>query len=96
VIVGVNRFAENEPAAAPPFKPDPAVERARAAFLAAWRAERDAGACKAALARLTRAARGSENLMPLILDALQARATLGEVCDALREVFGVYKPGAGA
>jgi len=96
VIVGVNRFAEAEPAAAQPFKPDPRVERERAAFLAAWRSQRDAGACGAALARLARGARGSENLMPLILDALTARATLGEVCDSLRSEFGVYKPGAGA
>ena len=96
VIVGVNRFAEAEPAAAQPFKPDPRVERERAAFLAAWRSQRDAGACKAALARLERGARGTENLMPLILDALTARATLGEVCDSLRSEFGVYKPGAGA
>jgi methylmalonyl-CoA mutase N-terminal domain/subunit len=96
VIVGVNRFADAEPPAAPPFKPDARVERERAAFLAAWRAERDGAACKAALTRLTRGARGSENLMPLILDALKAHATLGEVCDALRSEFGVYKPGAGA
>ena len=96
LIVGVNRFAEAEPAAAPPFKPDPRVERERATFLAAWRAQRDARACKAALERLTAAARGSENLMPPILAALTARATLGEVCDALRGVFGVYRPGARA
>jgi methylmalonyl-CoA mutase N-terminal domain/subunit len=96
VIVGVNRFAEPEPSAAPPFKPDPKVERERAAFLTSWREGRDAGACKAALARLTRGARGSENLMPLFLAALTARATLGEVCDSLRSEFGVYRPGAGA
>ena len=94
VIVGVNQYAGKEPAAAPPFKPDPKVERQRGAFLASWREGRDAGACKAALARLVRAARGSENLMPLILEALKARATLGEVCDSLRSEFGVYKPGA--
>jgi methylmalonyl-CoA mutase N-terminal domain/subunit len=96
VIVGVNRFSDAEPQAAPPFKPDPRVERERANFIAAWRAERDAAACKAALARISRGARGSENLMPLILDALKAHATLGEVCDSLRSEFGVYKPGAGA
>jgi len=95
VIVGVNRFADAEPPAAPPFKPDARVERERAAFLAAWRSERDGAACKAALTRLTRGARGSENLIPLILDALEAHATLGEVCDALRSEFGVYKPGTG-
>jgi methylmalonyl-CoA mutase N-terminal domain/subunit len=95
VIVGVNRFADVEPPAAPPFKPDPKVERERAAFLASWRSQRDGAACQAALARLTRGARGSENLMPLILDALKAHATLGEVCDSLRSEFGTYRPGAG-
>jgi len=95
VIVGVNRFADVEPPAAPPFKPDPKVERERAAFLANWRSQRDGAACQTALARLTRGARGSENLMPLILDALKAHATLGEVCDSLRSEFGTYRPGAG-
>jgi methylmalonyl-CoA mutase N-terminal domain/subunit len=51
---------------------------------------------KKALARLDRAARGSENLMPPILDALKASATLGEVCDTMRAVFGTYRPGAEA
>jgi methylmalonyl-CoA mutase N-terminal domain/subunit len=94
VIVGVNRFTEDEPAPAPPFRPDAAVERERAAFLAAWRGERDRRAASAALQRLERAARGTANLMPPILDALTARCTLGEVCDALRGVFGTYRPGA--
>ncbi|MBI5711666.1 MAG: methylmalonyl-CoA mutase [Candidatus Eisenbacteria bacterium] len=93
VIVGVNRFAGEEPAAAPPFTPDPAVERERAGRLAAWRAGRDVIAVDESLARLERGARGSENLVPLILDALKRRATLGEVCDTLRGVFGVYRPG---
>ena len=48
---------------------------------------------KKALARLDRAARGSENLVPPIQAALVARATLGEVCDAMRDVFGTYRPG---
>jgi len=93
VIVGVNRFADDAPAAAPPFRPDPRVERARSKFLASWRAQRSAAPVKKALARLDRAARGSENLVPPILEALQARATLGEVCDAMRAVFGTYRPG---
>jgi methylmalonyl-CoA mutase N-terminal domain/subunit len=93
VIVGVNRYAEDETPATPPFKPDPAVERERAAFLARWRAERDRAAAGVALARVGRAARGSENLVPPILDALKARCTLGEVCDAMREVFGTHRPG---
>src|SRR5205085_8905800 len=78
VIVGVNRFVDDAPAAAPPFRPDPRVERERAKFLAQWRAQRPAAAVARALAKLGRAARGSENLMPPILEALKARATLGE------------------
>jgi methylmalonyl-CoA mutase N-terminal domain/subunit len=76
----------------PPFKPDPRIERQRARMLAAWRSERPPAPCKRALEALERAARGSDNLMPRILDALLARATLGEVCDAMRRVFGTYRP----
>jgi methylmalonyl-CoA mutase, N-terminal domain len=93
IVVGVNRHAEQEELRAPPFKPDPATERERVAFLAHWRAERDERAAEAALADLGRAARGSDNLMPKILAALEAHATLGEVCDTMRAVFGVYRPG---
>jgi methylmalonyl-CoA mutase N-terminal domain/subunit len=90
----VNQFADAEEAAAPAFRPDPAVERERATMLAAWRSQREPKACAMALAALDRAARGRINLMPPILEALKARATLGEVCDTLREVFGTYRPGA--
>jgi methylmalonyl-CoA mutase N-terminal domain/subunit len=92
VVVGVNRFAEGDPPPMPPFKPDPRIERARAKFLSTWRAARPAAPCRRALARVERAAGGSDNLVPHILAALVARATLGEVCDAMRRVFGTYKP----
>jgi len=92
VVVGVNRFAEDEAKAVPSFKPSARIERARARALAAWRAGRRASPCRQALAALERAARGSENLMPPILGALVARATLGEVCDVMRKVFGTYTP----
>jgi methylmalonyl-CoA mutase N-terminal domain/subunit len=94
VIVGVNRFTDDAPIGAPPFRPDPRVERDRARFLATWRSQRAAAPVKKAIARLDQAARGSENLVPPILDALKARATLGEVCDAMRAVFGTYEPGS--
>ena len=93
VVVGVNTFTEPEPAPPAPFAHDPRMEDERRTLLAAWRNERDAGACASALARVERAARGSENLVPVILDAVVARATLGEVCDVMRGVFGVYEPG---
>ncbi len=92
VVVGVNRFAEDASRPVPPFKPDARIERSRAKALSAWRAERPAAPCRRALVRLEREARGSGNLMPCILEALLARATLGEVCDAMRRVFGTYKP----
>ena len=92
VVVGVNRFADDAEAEAPPFRPDPRVERERARFLARWRDERPAGPVRDKLARLERAARGDVNLMPGILEALQARATLGEVCTTLEGVFGRYRP----
>ena len=95
VIVGLNRWG-GESAPPPPFRPDARVERERGRFLAAWRRDRPATAARTALARLERAARGSDNLMPHILAALKARATLGEVCDALRAVFGAHQPGGGS
>jgi methylmalonyl-CoA mutase N-terminal domain/subunit len=73
-IVGVNRFAEDEGTPAPPFRPDASADRERTAFLAAWRRERNAKAAAAALSRLDRAARGSANLMPSILEALRSTA----------------------
>jgi methylmalonyl-CoA mutase N-terminal domain/subunit len=93
VVVGVNRFADDTPVPAPPFHHDPSVEHDRARFLADWRASRPAAPAAAALARVTDTARGTGNLVPPILDALVARATLGEVCDAMRAVFGVHRPG---
>jgi methylmalonyl-CoA mutase N-terminal domain/subunit len=93
VVVGVNKFADNEAVPSPPFAHDPAVEKHRAEFLREWRASRDSAAYGAAIDTLTLTARGTGNLVPPILDALKAHATLGEVSDALRAVFGVYKPG---
>jgi methylmalonyl-CoA mutase, N-terminal domain len=94
VIVGVNKFADGEAVPPPPFKPNPKVESERGVLLAAWRSEREDRAWRAGIDRLARAARGTENLMPPILAALETRATLGEVCDTLRAVFGTYRPGA--
>jgi methylmalonyl-CoA mutase N-terminal domain/subunit len=93
-VVGVNAFVEDRSRPVPPFKPDPRIERSRIRLLAAWRSERPAEPCRRTLAALENAARGSENLMPFILEALLARATLGEVCDAMRRVFGTHRPEA--
>jgi methylmalonyl-CoA mutase N-terminal domain/subunit len=93
-VVGVNRFAEEEGVPATVFEPDPRVEKERAAALAAWRSSRDAAACEKALAGLEAAARGTDNLLPHILASVEAHATLGEISDRLRNVFGVYRPPA--
>jgi methylmalonyl-CoA mutase N-terminal domain/subunit len=93
VVVGVNRFSDQQPVPPPPFQHDPEVELKRAEFLADWRSSRDRMACDAALLKLDAAARGTQNLVPPILAALTARATLGEVCDTMRAVFGVHRPG---
>ena len=70
---------------------DQAAQEHQASKLAALRDTRDNGRVRAALDALRRAAEGTENTMPYILDAVRAYATLGEICDALREVFGTYQ-----
>jgi methylmalonyl-CoA mutase N-terminal domain/subunit len=92
VVVGVNRYrvAEDEPYE--PLRVDPAIEAEQAGRLATLRAERDAGAVTSALADIRKAAEGTTNLLYPLREALRARATVGEVCDALRDVWGVYRP----
>ena len=92
VVVGVNEFVTDEAPASDLFQVDPRVGEARAARLRALRAARDGDRVLRALDRLEAAARGDVNLMPLILDAVAASATLGEICDRLRAVFGVHHP----
>jgi methylmalonyl-CoA mutase N-terminal domain/subunit len=91
-VVGLNRFrvAEEEPYQ--PLRVDPAIEVSQAARLAELRATRDTNAVAAALDDLRKAAGGTENVLYPMRNALRARATVGEVCDALREVWGVYHP----
>lgn len=93
VVVGVNRFRLDEEEPYEPLRVDPAIESQQAARLAALRAERDQDEVDAALAELRRAAAGStDNVLYPMKRALRARATVGEVCDALREVWGAYVP----
>ncbi|MDX2163257.1 MAG: methylmalonyl-CoA mutase family protein [bacterium] len=92
VVVGVNQFTvDDEP---PPnlLRVDPAIEANQRARLAALRAERDSGKAAELRGRLESAARGSENLMPLIIACVEHEVTLGEVCHTLRGVFGEYRP----
>ena len=92
IVVGVNEFTIDE---APPgdlFQVDPGVGERLAERLATLRARRDADRARRALDAVDRAARGDANLLPPILEAIEASVTLGEICDALRGVFGVHQP----
>jgi methylmalonyl-CoA mutase N-terminal domain/subunit len=91
VIVGVNRFVMEDGGNPPALRIDPAMEKTRVNEVRELRAGRDATAWKCAIDRLRDAARSTENLMPRILDAAQAYATVGEISDTLREVFGEYR-----
>jgi methylmalonyl-CoA mutase N-terminal domain/subunit len=90
VVVGVNAYRSEDPHV-PVMKVDPALEQQQVARLRALRRERDNGAAGGAVDAVRQAARGTENLMPLILAAVKAQATLGEISDALRDVFGEYR-----
>jgi methylmalonyl-CoA mutase N-terminal domain/subunit len=92
VIVGVNRFTETAQPAVPILHVDASLEAAQIERLTAMRAARSAAAVYKALDALRAGAQGTDNLLPLMRVALEARATVGEVCGALREVFGVYRP----
>ena len=92
IIVGMNKFIDEAPVPAEVFPIDPEMQRQQAARTAKLKAERDQAAVDAALADITAAARGTQNLMEPMKEALRRRTTLGEVSDALREVFGVYQP----
>jgi methylmalonyl-CoA mutase N-terminal domain/subunit len=91
VVVGVNRFVTDEQLKPEVLRIDTRLERARVDRLARLRAERDASTVAAAMSELEDAARGSANLMPRILGAVEARCTLGEIADRLRAVFGVHR-----
>ncbi|GAA2396009.1 methylmalonyl-CoA mutase family protein [Streptomyces glaucosporus] len=92
VVVGVNRFQLDEEEPYEPLRVDPAIEAQQAERLARLRAERDQAAVDAALAALRKAAEGSDNVLHPMKEALRARATVGEVCNTLREVWGTHTP----
>jgi len=103
VVVGVNRYAETEKGvrplfgesgekgAVPLFRTEDETERQQIARVQAVRAGRDATAWKAALDAVSTAAAGRDNLVPPIITAVEARATVGEISDAMRAVFGEYE-----
>ncbi len=90
VVVGVNRF-QSEEAPMPVLRVDPQLERDQVERVRAVRARRDAAAAAVAVAEVERSAREGDNLMPRILAAVEAHATVGEISDAMRRVFGEYR-----
>ncbi len=89
IVVGLNAFTQDAPAV-PVLKVDPRLEREQVLRVRAVRAKRDTMKHAAALERIEQAARGSDNLVPLILDAVKAMATVGEISNALRRVWGEH------
>jgi methylmalonyl-CoA mutase N-terminal domain/subunit len=90
VVVGVNRFAEEEEERVELLHVDPDSERRQLERTARVRAERDGGAAEAALAEVRRTAESEANLLPAMREALRARCTVGEICGALRDLWGTY------
>ncbi len=91
-VVGLNRFRVEEEEPYEPLRVDPRIEADQRERLAVLRAERDGAAVERALDDLRAAAKGTDNVLPAMRDALAVRATVGEVCHALRDVWGTYVP----
>ncbi|MBP8856831.1 MAG: methylmalonyl-CoA mutase family protein [Anaerolineaceae bacterium] len=94
VVVGLNAFETEETLQLERLRVDPAIEAAQKAKLTELRSRRDAGKVAELLALLEKTAMGSENLMPVLVACVEAEITLGEVCGALRNVWGEYQPPA--
>jgi methylmalonyl-CoA mutase N-terminal domain/subunit len=90
-VVGVNRFAQENERQVPIQRIDESLERRQVERLRAWRTKRDAAKWKQAIEAVRSAAKSSENVMPRILAAVEACATVGEISDAMRGVFGEYQ-----
>jgi methylmalonyl-CoA mutase, N-terminal domain len=91
LVVGVNSHVEPEGEEPPIHRPDPEVARAQVERVRALRARRDPAVHAAALAGLRRACAGADNVMPPLIAAAEADATIGEMCDVFREVWGAYR-----
>jgi methylmalonyl-CoA mutase N-terminal domain/subunit len=96
VVVGVNAYVEPEKVHTERFDVPVGIAEQQHALLEARRSERDGEAVEAALEALRREAEGTQNLMPAILGAVRAEASLGEICGTLRAVFGEYRPASAA
>jgi methylmalonyl-CoA mutase N-terminal domain/subunit len=92
IVVGVNKFVEEDVEVPDILRVDPESERAQVGRLAKFKAERDQDLVARRLEEIRDRARGSENMLPVLRQALKDRCSLGEVCGAMRDVFGEYKP----
>jgi methylmalonyl-CoA mutase N-terminal domain/subunit len=90
-VVGVNRFTRDEEPSIPTQRIDEALERKQVESLRALRSRRDPARWRASLGRVKDNARGGDNLMPAILEAVESYATVGEIAEAMREIFGEYQ-----
>jgi len=91
IVVGVNSFQSDEVDQIPVLKVDPKIERDQKERLSALRSRRDASLTEAALSKVEEAARGTTNILPTILDAVENMATVGEISNRLRKVWGEYE-----
>ena len=91
IIVGVNQFQSHEESKVKTLRVDPAVEQEQIERVRAMRDARDAGATESALVKLRDAAQGTENVLPRILECIEAFATVGEISNRLRTVWGEYR-----
>ena len=94
VVVGVNQFVQEEETPPPVLRIDPKIEKAQTERVRELRKRRDSAKAEAAVSRVEAAARTDENLLPVILEAVEAHATVGEISDAMRRVFGEYQAAA--
>jgi methylmalonyl-CoA mutase N-terminal domain/subunit len=93
VVVGVNKFVDDREVEVPDIlRVDPESERQQVERLRAFKADRGASVVEQRLEEVRAAARGTENLLPVLRQALKDRCSLGEVCGAMRDVFGEYQP----
>jgi methylmalonyl-CoA mutase N-terminal domain/subunit len=92
VVVGVNRFVEDDPEVPDILRVDPESEREQVERLKAFKADRDAATVEQRLQDIRAAAGGNDNMLPVLREALKDGCTMGEVCGAMRDVFGEYQP----
>ena len=90
-VVGVNDYIEEDDTGSAVFRVDPALEEAQVASLGKWRKDRDAASVTSVLERLEAASKTGDNLFPIVLDAVKAGASVGEICTTLAATFGRYR-----